>query len=88
MDNKYLTKYRKEARRFRNKYVTFLHKYLFLKRGIQRALNEMERASDVEATNQYQLGVNYGLMCAFEMLEIYTDEKVKNNGFKIDDIGV
>ena len=69
-NNKYLAKYKKEAKRFKNK-------YLFLKRGIRKTLNEIERASDVEATNNYQLGVNYGLMCAFEMLEIYTDEAKK-----------
>ena len=74
MDN---NKYRKEAKRFKNK-------YLFLKRGIKRALNEMERASDVQATNDYQLGVNYGLICGFEMLEIYTDEGKIN---EINDIG-
>ena len=76
--NNYIVKYKKEAKRFKNK-------YLFLKRGIRRALNEMERASDYDAYNELQMGISYGLMIAFEMLETYTDEG-RNN--EIDDVGV
>ena len=64
---KHIAKYRKAYKRFKRK-------YLFLKCGIKRALNEMERASDYDAYDKFQLGVNYGLMSAFEMLELYTTE--------------
>lgn len=61
------TKYRKAFKRFKRKYV-------FLKVGIRRALNEISDTADADAYTDYQLGVNYGLMLAFKIIKKYIKE--------------
>lgn len=61
---KYNTNHRKAYKRFKNKYVN-------LKRIIKRALNEICDMADADAYSDYQLGVNYGLMLAFDVFKRY-----------------
>lgn len=61
---KYNTKHRKAYKRFKNKYVV-------LKHTIQKAINEIYDMADADAYSDYDVGVNYGLMLAFEILRRY-----------------
>ena len=51
-------KYRKTFKRFKRK-------YLFLKIGIRRAINEISETADADAYTDYQFGVNYGVNYIF-----------------------
>ena len=59
---KNITKYRKGYKRFKRKYI-------FLKLAIRRTINEINDMADADAYNDYQLGVNYGLMLAYQRIK-------------------
>ena len=59
-----INKYRKHYKRFKNKYVK-------LKLAINRAANEICDTADADAYSDYDVGVNYGLMLAFDILRKY-----------------
>lgn len=57
--------------RYKKAYKRFKHKYVLLKTNIRRALNEISDTADADAYSDYDVGVNYGLMLAYEILKKY-----------------
>ena len=59
---KYNNKHRKAYKRFKNKYIK-------LKLIVRRALNEIWDMADADAYSDYDLGINYGLMLAYDIFK-------------------
>ena len=64
---KYGSKYKKSFKRFK-------YKYVLLKLNIKKAIKEIENLADQDAYGDYQLGFNYGVVSAYNILKKYFDK--------------